>query len=478
VNDEPRDVRDPLGLLPEFHRSTRMPLDAVVRLHFEGTVAYQNGFAANVSALGMFVKHPDPPAVGTRLVFEFVLGDERKPVQGAGVVSWMRERYEGPGRSAGVGIRFTELDALSRQHIAEALFEFLESQLGVEVADHPDMPNLLAAMPRASALEVGEDGQLDLPAAAEEEAPPLEELVASAEPTAGSGSSFRLFGDDAESLEELADDPSLAAQPDLFAPVVPPEFDASLGETAVYGAARRRAPSLWVSFGIPLVVAAAGFAGWWFWLGPGAEARHDEQPVETAPAQTAQTAPRPPLDPSPGPSTTLAESVGAPSAGPAASTTPVATGETDSTESADVATDVAESSGDQQPAMQPAGDEASTIVSGARFSHLTGLRWNQTPGRTEVVLTGDGSFPPDSYRWFEIRDDKPRVLVRLTGVAAGYAQSAIEAGTQELAGVRVGFHEKPGGNELHVVLDLGARDVRVASVGTEGNRLVVRLESR
>ena len=33
----------------EFERSTRMPLDAVVRLHFEGTVAYQNGFAANVT---------------------------------------------------------------------------------------------------------------------------------------------------------------------------------------------------------------------------------------------------------------------------------------------------------------------------------------------------------------------------------------------------------------------------------------------
>ena len=34
----------------DFARSTRMPLDAVVRLHFEGTVAFQNGFAANVSA--------------------------------------------------------------------------------------------------------------------------------------------------------------------------------------------------------------------------------------------------------------------------------------------------------------------------------------------------------------------------------------------------------------------------------------------
>ena len=92
----------------EFERSTRMPLDAVVRLHFEGTVAYQNGFAANVSASGMYVKHPDPPPVGTRLVFEFTVGSQRKPVQGVGEVVWSRDKYDGPGRPAGAGIRFVD----------------------------------------------------------------------------------------------------------------------------------------------------------------------------------------------------------------------------------------------------------------------------------------------------------------------------------------------------------------------------------
>lgn len=112
-----------------FQRSTRMPLEAVVRLHFEGTVAYQNGFAANVSATGMFVKHPDPPPVGTRLVFEFTIGGKRRPVQGAGTVVWIRERYEGPGRPAGIGIQFTQIDQQSREHLTEALFEYLEASL-------------------------------------------------------------------------------------------------------------------------------------------------------------------------------------------------------------------------------------------------------------------------------------------------------------------------------------------------------------
>src|SRR5690606_4078923 len=107
------------GASSDFARSTRMPLDAVVRLHFEGTVAFQNGFAANVSATGMFVKHPEPPPIGTRLVFEFTVGSARKPVQGTGEVVWLRDKYDGPGRPAGAGIRFVELDDLSKQAITE-----------------------------------------------------------------------------------------------------------------------------------------------------------------------------------------------------------------------------------------------------------------------------------------------------------------------------------------------------------------------
>lgn len=149
----------------EFQRSTRMPLDAVVRLHFQGTVAYQNGFAANVSATGMFVKHPAPPPLGTQLVFEFNLGPERKPVQGAGEVVWVRDKYLGPGQPAGVGIRFLQLDSQSRDHIAEALFEYLEQSLsedsvldssGYSYLTEPDPPAApAAASPFASPVTAG-----------------------------------------------------------------------------------------------------------------------------------------------------------------------------------------------------------------------------------------------------------------------------------------------------------------------------------
>ena len=456
MTDDPRQERDPLGLLSDFQRSTRMPLDAVVRLHFEGTVAYQNGFAANVSALGMFVKHPDPPAVGTRLVFEFVLGDERKPVQGGGVVTWVRERYEGPGRPAGVGIQFSELDALSRQHIAESLFEFLETQLGVEVADHPDVPDLLAAMPKSTVVEVGGDesaapaagageaqGELGFAAAdeAEAETPP----VRAAEPAP-----VRLFGDSPPG--GLAVEDFETPREELFAPVTQPA-PAELAPPA-FGAARRRESSAWLPFVITFGIAAAGIAGWWFLWGPGAEsrARLISPPVFEAESQPAPP-PRPPLDPQPGPARTLADAVGATPA--TAAPEPAGAGETEAREGLAAA--------------------APTVAAAA--TRITDIRWRTVAGGTDVTLAADGELRPGGYRWYEMRDARPRVLVRLTGMAAGYPSSSLDVGSPELASIRVGFHQKAAGNELHIVLDLANGNVEVAGVEGDGNELVVRLRA-
>jgi uncharacterized protein (TIGR02266 family) len=470
VTDEPREARDPLGLLSDFHRSTRMPLDAVVRLHFEGTVAYQNGFAANVSALGMFVKHPDPPAIGTRLVFEFVLGEERKPVQGGGIVTWARERYEGPGRPAGVGIQFTELDALSRQHIAEALFEFLETQLGVDVADHPDVPNLLAAIPTSTVVEMpGEDAA---PAGGADE--PQAELGFEASddagaavvprPAAAAPAPFRLFGDSPAGGGSFGVDEAETPREELFSPLTPPE-PMDLGESS-YGAARSRERPLWQPLAIAAGIAAAGFAGWWFLAGPGAEARQTAAPPPVTAAEPAP-APRPPLDPQPGPGTTLAEAVGAmppEAASPAAGTEAEATAEEPVVPAATT-----------PPARAAAAAPPATAPAAGRATRVTDIRWRAVAGGTDVTLVGDGDFRAGSYRWFEMRDARPRVLVRLVGMAAGYPRASLDAGTLELAGIRVGYHEKPGGNELHVVLDLSSLDIEVAGVEASGGELLVRL---
>jgi uncharacterized protein (TIGR02266 family) len=458
VSDEPAGG-DPLHLIPDFHRSTRMPLDAVVRLHFEGTVAYQNGFAANVSALGMFVKHPEPPPVGTRLVFEFVLGEERKPVQGAGVVAWVRERYEGPGRPAGVGISFTELDALSRQHIAESLFEYLEAQLGVEVADHPDVPDLLAAVPRRS------DASLEL------EPTPLPAVHEPARPAAESkpeppSLTFQIF-------EEPAAEPGVAeaAAGDLFAVAVPPDDATASGyavETGSAGAARPSGP--WLPLAIGAAVILAALAAWWFLAGPGSL---DEVPLETAAnapeTATAAEPPRPALDPEPGPEETLAETVGVeePAVDPGAPAPEAAAA------AAESAVTPAPPPADAETApLAPAEAPASDATEGLRLAEIA---WDSSPGSTVVSLIGNTDFRAGGYRFYEMQGERPRLLLRLTGMAAGYPRPGLTVGTEELAGVRIGYHEKPAGNELHVVFDLAAPGVRVSEVALENGRIVVRL---
>ncbi len=464
VNPDSPSENDPLGLLPEFHRSTRMPLDAVVRLHFEGTVAYQNGFAANVSALGMYVKHPDPPPVGTRLVFEFVLGEERKPVQGGGIVAWARERYDGPGRPAGVGIQFTELDALSRQHIAEALFEFLESQLGVEVADHPDVPELMAAatsrsgahlMP--SALDAAPTPPGSLPAT------PAGPLKLDTPPAVAMPTPlpFRVFGDEAAATDgEL--------EPDLFTPVVPPDEPPA----TPYGAARSSQRSRLPALAVAALLAAGGFAGWWFLLGPGSE---PAVPLAAAPA--AKPAPEraapAPLSAVPDTRATLAEAVGS----TAAAANTGAEGAAAEAPAGAEPTTSEPATPTEAPAPQPA--PVDTVPPAAtRAGRLVDIAWNADGGGTTVTLAGDGGFPAGSYRWYEIRDDKPRVLVRLTGMSAGYKATSIAVDDALLADVRTGFHAKPEGNELHVVLDMKSAQFRVVDVTPSGTRLVIRLAPR
>jgi len=477
VSDDPRDERDPLELLPDFHRTTRMPLDAVVRLHFEGTVAYQNGFAANVSALGMFVKHPDPPEVGTRLVFEFVLGEERKPVQGAGVVAWVRDRYEGPGRPAGVGIQFTELDALSRQHVSEALFEYLEAQLGVDVADHPDVPDLLAAVPSRA----GDSAEIAAERfAPEEDEAPVEELGLPSDWSATEAPdeeeppplpSFRPFAETPEVGEEG------------FAPVVPPDEAAEAPhemDDAFYGRAREtRSGGSGFRIGIAAGVVAAILAGgWWFLFGPGAGA---PAPEVGAPAPAAAPEPEP-LPATVEDGTTLAEAVGVEGTNAGGAPAPEAEEpEANVVEAPVVETPAAETAEAEAPAATtPApvtsrpGDAEATPK--ARVERLVDLAWDSSPGTTFVTLTGDGAFVAGTYRYFEMGGDEPRILVRLTGVSEGYPTPVAEVGTAQLRRVRTGFHQKPAGNELHVVLDL-APGASLQGVDVAGNRLVVRLGS-
>lgn len=503
-----------------FKRSTRMPLDAVVRLHFEGTVAYQNGFAANVSATGMFVKHPDPPANGTHLVFEFVIGSERKPVQGAGIVAWTRDKYSGPGRPAGIGIQFTQVDSVSRQHIAEALFEYLEASLGEELMNRAGPELGVDAEELAAAEEVVR--QLDLPTPEELEAEQgrrhqarLEEPEpAPEEPTPPPPRSPEPFP---AALEQ----PQSARDEGPRFPLAPSDTPGeSLTETeeqrvermvrealaqeepyagaAVARSARDGSPARWIGLAAVLVVAGA-WALWHFGIvAPGDRA----EPVAT-PIATPTPTPRPPLPGDLGPISTLAETVGASEAADAAAPPPLPAAGTAPDEAArsippgaaDEATDPASEEAASELPLAPL-EPAATATPSARAAgspkptpgtepeesqtatRLDDIDWTEATGTTVVTLSGDGPFRPGSYSYFELGGDKPRVLIRLRGLDQPFRPNQLAVGTAAVAGIRNGWHVKDGVNEQHVVLDLAPAGARLDGFEVMGSRIVLKLTPR
>ncbi len=333
----------------EFQRSTRMPLDAVVRLHFQGTVAYQNGFAANVSATGMFVKHPAPPPLGTQLVFEFNLGADRKPVQGAGEVVWVRDKYLGPGQPAGVGIRFLQLDSQSRDHIAEALFEYLEQSLtedslldssGYSFAAEgaassapltpPVTPAALGPVDRLAPLSpthrpttteshgLADNRELYGAPADDvaEPAPPtepfdfaaLERLPPPAAPPASPADGKRVFS----VFSSLDEADSQTA--DIVREALKDEAPLPMMAAAAAASSEREGSRAWLGLLLVLVlVAGGGYLAWKEW-GANWLAQRSARAADvntTAPAPEPPAARRSaPLDAAPAPGTTLAESVG------------------------------------------------------------------------------------------------------------------------------------------------------------------------
>lgn len=475
-----------------FKRSTRMPLDAVVRLHFEGTVAYQNGFAANVSATGMFVKHPDPPPTGTRLVFEFVLGSQRRPVQGAGIVAWTRDRYEGPGRPAGIGIQFTQVDSASRHHIAEALFEYLEASLGEELIQRAgeelglDAGEIAAAEKTMRGLEAPQEEGSE--AARPPEAPaslslfderPSEPARPPAPPRFELAESEEASRPAAETDEQRIDRMVREAL----------EEEASIAGAAAAGSRRRSSAMLWIGAAAAVVLIAAG--GWALWrYGFGGSSPAPRATATAAPTPT--PTPRPPLAADLGPVSTLAETVGASSAQESAPEPPLPAAvppreaavavEGGAAGAASPAPERSETAG-QPPASEVAGrtqpaTAAAEPAGAPRATRLDEIEWTEATGTTVVTLSGDGPFPAGSYGYFEMGGDKPRVLIKLRGLDQPYRRGAIAVGTSAVVGIRTGWHVRETGNEQHVVVDLVPGGARLDGFEAVGSRIVLKLAPR
>ena len=491
----------------DFQRSTRMPLDAVVRLHFEGTVAYQNGFAANVSATGMFVKHPSPPPVGTKLVFEFSLGVDRVPVQGSGDVVWTRDRYLGPGQPAGVGIRFHQLDAQSRDHIAEALFEYLErslsettsidaerlaGQIGAEPAAVASLAGAFSPAPPeppAPRIEIGTLPPITRPGA--EPAPASAPVREPLEPVTTAALSSYAPPPEADERQPFTVFSSLDSADAGTAAIVREALRDQPPALTLGGAAHARSEragsstALWVA----LVLAGVAVGGWFLWQRYAARpAAPEPQPVAAEPAKPAPE----PLSATPDTSTTLAQAVGVdPTVRSPATEPPISqkvTGapaesqpdETEAPAEPDSGAATADSPvATETPVTIPAPPEPApaTAPAGEPAKSVAAISWLDSAGANELVIRGDSAFAAGSWSYSEIGGENPRVLVKIRGMQSPFRGAA--GGASPLArGVRTGYHVGNRGNEIHVVVDLAPPAAKVASLAPEGSTLVLRFTPR
>lgn len=449
---------------PVPRASRRVAVDAEVRLEFERFTGFLEEMAANLSEGGMFVRTRNLRPVGSRLRFEIGLSDQWPLVRGTGEVVWTRWRDGGEQEPAGMGIRFELLDSQSRDLVARVVAERRRagrSPFDLEGAAPPAQPEPDNWFDLAKRRDTEDLVVLPAPAverAAEDANRSTEEAAASAlsavapAPIAPAvvATSFELgplFPEEADADEPLATifepPPPIPAEPARHAAseadgepgmsefrnwLAPPASDRAEAGPLRLGLPIEGGPSYaeesgalptpgtgWRTVTVAVLVAAALTAAA-FWM-----SRRTSLP------STAAAAPAP---------IAAAPAAGAVAAPEAATT---------------------------EPAPAPP------------FTALERITWEPVPSGTLVTLWMDGAITADAVRHSRLEAGGVRELLQIRGARRAFPTPRLEVDGAQLVRVRTGFHQRGGGDEQHVVLDLAGRTVRLLDLEVAGNQVRLRL---
>lgn len=120
----------------ERREATRIPIEAEVSLEFSDVSELAQECSTNLSLGGMFIRTSNPPRVGTRLRFALNLPEEVRAISGSAEVMWIRRREEASlEEPPGMGVRFLELDGVSRAIIFSIVDRYIQEE-GGEPFDH------------------------------------------------------------------------------------------------------------------------------------------------------------------------------------------------------------------------------------------------------------------------------------------------------------------------------------------------------
>ncbi len=451
---------------------TSVPARATVRVPFQADVVVEfdrfSGFlaetSANLSLGGMFLTTRYLKPVGSELQFEVRLKDAAPLIRGRGVVAWTRWQDQGPRRPAGMGVRFVELDADSRELIYKIVEERLKSgQVGEELALDTEALRAAEVLPDLGVLralppvEIPAEAAMPDLAADSPETPPLAKpptTIEPAVPEALKGTAPVPPPEVATVLAAPVDSPPLAdivarasaswspepPRPPVTAPAAAQPAVKSFVAPAAPRPRPRRTP--WVPIALGAVAAVVLASGWW-WAQRSTGTGSPPVALETAPPAAGP----PPVASAPEP-------------------LPIPSAPLPDVEPAQAAAD-----------STPQATAAPVAVPVPRFTRLERVTWVEGSGTTDLALWLDGSIPDGSFQRTRIEGREPRELIKLRGAKDPFLPGTVEVGTPEVRRVRTGFHAGGASSELHVVLDLAA-GARVEATRVEGQALHLMIAFR
>ena len=92
-----------------------------------------------------------------------------------------------------------------------------------------------------------------------------------------------------------------------------------------------------------------------------------------------------------------------------------------------------------------------------------------------MVLWGNGEFTGQTYSHERIGGSPVREVVRITGIERPYPSPRLAVRTPELLQIRTGYHPP---RDLHIVLDLGSREVQVTAIEPGPRQLHIHLRGK
>jgi len=114
----------------------------------------------------------------------------------------------------------------------------------------------------------------------------------------------------------------------------------------------------------------------------------------------------------------------------------------------------------------------------SRFTSIEEIWGQRSPLGTVVTIVTNGSVPEGAFSHFRLEGGNPREVIRLRGVDDRYRRPSVPVSTGEVKQVRLGYHAKPEGNELHVVIDLASPRVKLLRATPVDNRLELLLAAQ